>query len=98
MSLASTAWLRAERAYDPGVTTIHRRRWIMLRRWQYRADGQNDVIIEVIQLEGRRYGVLWAKGDDLRIKGNLDRQSADKSAQAAMEKISPDGWLDMSVI
>lgn len=79
------------------MTRAHHWRWIMEKRWQLRRDGHDDVIIEVIKIQGARYGILWASGENLRVKGGLDRKDADAQAQTAMDKISETGWVDMSV-
>lgn len=69
----------------------------MAKRWQHRSEGP-DVIIEIVRMEGGRYGVLWARGDDLRVRGYLDRQDAEAQAKSARDKISETGWVDMSVL
>lgn len=80
-------------------TVIHRRRWITIASWSLRRPGHPDTHIEVVRFEGAtRYGVLWASGHDLRIRGGLDRKDADTAALKAREKYAPTAdWLDTSV-
>ncbi|MEV0646112.1 hypothetical protein AB0I28_12680 [Phytomonospora sp. NPDC050363] len=81
------------------MTHAHTRRWIMRNRWQYQPELGPPHIVEYVVLEGGRYGVLWARGDQLRVRGGMDRQDAETAAKEAREKIAPDGaWVDMSIL
>ena len=82
-----------------GYTTIHRRRWITISSWSLRTPDGPQHCVEVIRCEGRgRYGILWARGNELRVRDGMDRKDADAMALKIREKYAPVGeWLDTSV-